>query len=150
MLALSTGQCTETVKASGRARFPWRERKSCLSPREGPKEDSCQAWPAEAPVCSLCSGEREDPSLGCEASSFLPTTKITQVAAQTGKLKRSGFPAPAASGLFFRVRKKGEHVLSCPYSAFRVPRVVLFCAHRSLGSWEPHRRRFFSRRLILH
>lgn len=47
LLALSAGQCTETVKASGRPHgvsdfppnfLPCRERKSCLSPREVQKE----------------------------------------------------------------------------------------------------------------
>lgn len=54
--------------------------------------------------------------------SFLPTTKIAQVASQTGKLKQSRFPAPAVLEEILQGKKKGEHVLKLflPY---------LPCAH---------------------
>lgn len=61
-LALSTGQCAKTIKASERAWFPHKfaspeNKKSCLSPREVQETNSCQVQPTQVHICHLCPGE---------------------------------------------------------------------------------------------
>lgn len=148
LLAPATGQCTETVKASGRARFP----PKFASPRKKEK----------LPFSQGSSEEKFLPSTACRSSyllslfrwtgkfcrrntsvlmfempSFLLTTKIPRVASQTGEVKWSRFPAPTSlGGNSSGQEKRGtqdETILTPPSLC---PRLLFFCTWNPFGSWE--------------
>lgn len=136
-LALSTGQWAEIVKASGRAPFPltfaspWKKEKLPFSQRSSEEKLLPSTACRSSYLLSLFRWMgrfcwRNTSLLTFEMPSFLPTTKIPRVAAQTGKLKWSRFPAPAALEEILQGKKEGEHRLKLFLPCFHVPTPDIF------------------------
>lgn len=158
LLALSTGQCTETVKASGRPHgvsdFPQISFLAEKGKAAFPPGKFKRNLPSTAcRICYLCSAEwggfcwrNISPRSKCPR--FFPPLHPPAVS-QAGKLARSSFPLPHCQRRFCRVRRRGaclKAILSLPSMC---PNPVFFCACKP-GSWELQDYRFFFFQLILH